>query len=127
MDLVQLKPSVAPLEIMHPTLGATGIILNLVGQDTKEFRDKVKQIAKFATLNKAKDLDIDMLEQQNLELVAACIVGWTGLEEDGIAIPFSTKKAFEIISDPAYSIVKEQVEVFVANRKNFFRKPGEAT
>lgn len=122
MKLTDLKPSVASMEVVHPTMGATGVTLRLVGQDTKQFRDKAKQIAKSVVGKGTKDVDLDAMQDQNLELVACCIVGWSGLEDDdGAELEYTPERALELIRNPELSFIKEQVEEFVADRKNFFR------
>lgn len=126
MKLTALLPNVAKMELTHPTLGATGITLSLIGQDTKVFRDKAKIIAKSMVGKTSKDIDIDVMERQNLELAASCIVGWTGIQDDdGNELPYSPDKAFELMTDPGLRFLREQVEEFIAERKNFFRVSGE--
>jgi len=125
MKLSTLLPNVAKMELIHPEIGPTGIFINLIGQDSKVFRDKAKVIASSLVGKSSKDADYDKLITQSIELAAACIVGWSGLEdEEGNEIPYSPAKALELVADPGLAYLKEQVEEFIADRKNFFRTAG---
>src|SRR5688572_24167571 len=105
MKLEQLMPSVAKMELIHPGTGATGLFLNLIGQDSKVFRDKARAVAKSMTGKKANEMDTAHLEKQNIELVAACVVGWSDEEAFG---PYSPARAIEVMSMDELAWIKEQ-------------------
>jgi len=115
------------MEVIHPTLGATGIILNLLGPDSKQVRDKAKALVKLGLGKKElTTADIEQAELQSNEVLAAAIVGWTGIEdENGEEITYTPAKALEFISDPGLSFMKEQIDQFIGERKNFFRPASE--
>lgn len=121
MDLNNLRPQVTEMEIQDPAGNPTGVVFSLIGKDTKQFRDKFKSIVKTNTAKKTKEVDLDSLEEQNAELLATSIVGWKGLTEGGVEVPYSPDKALSIIKDPELAFIKEQVEEFIQDRKNFFR------
>lgn len=122
MKLSSLKPSVAQLKLINAQGEATDVVLNLIGQDTKPFRDKARAIAKGMVGKTAKDVDLDILEKHNTELAATCLVGWVGLQDDeGNDIIYTPQAALELMNDPELAFIKEQVEEFIAERKNFFR------
>jgi hypothetical protein len=127
MKLQSLLPNVAKLEVIHPTLGATGIILTLLGPDSKQVREKVKGIIRLNVGKKEiTGADVDAVEKQGNELVATAIVGWTGIEDDnGKEIPYTPEKALELINDPGLAFMKEQIDVFINERKHFFRPASE--
>jgi len=118
MTLEQLKPTTSKMELIHPVAGASGVYLELIGQDSMPFRNKSKQLMK-QRLAKGKDdaIDVDQLEKDNAELAAACIVGW---DQETFG-PFSAEQSRAFMMDPELSWVREQVEVFVRERTNFFR------
>lgn len=123
MKLEQLLPSVAKMELIHPGTGPTGIYFNLIGQDSKAFRDKARAIAK--SLNaKQKDVDFTSLEDKNDELIATCVVGWSDTEAFG---EYSPARALEIIKMDELSWIKEEVEAFIKERANFFQRTPEIT
>jgi len=111
------------MHVLYPDGNDTGIELLLTGHDTKTFRDTAKNNYKECLTKKLDpQASFERDIEQNLTLVAACIVGWTGLEnDDGTEMLYSPKKALEIISMPEFAFMREQVEEFIAERKNFFR------
>lgn len=121
MKLENLLPSVAKMELNHPVNGPTGIFLSLIGQDSKVFRDKAREIARNLNDKQGKVNPLD-LEKQNVELVACCIVGWSDEEAFG---PYSPARALELMQMDELSWVKEEVESFIKERSNFFRGTGK--
>jgi hypothetical protein len=140
MELHNLFPITVDLEVIMPTGEPTGITLKVVGQDSKQFRDASKKIA--ATMigrDEDEKPDVELLEAQSVDMAAACVVGWTGLEhqvqneevnEQGETIvktrleplPYSSAKAVELLSMPQLTFMRQQVEAFVSKRAAFFRK-----
>ena len=58
-------------------------------------------------------------------LLAAMTVGWENvLDTEGNDIPFATEVARSLYV--SYPVVREQVDVFVANRRNFLRASLES-
>lgn len=124
MELNDLFPVAQDLAINLPDGEPTGIKFKLVGQDSKQFRDLARQFQqKF--LGDAKPT-ADDLEQMNVALTAACIVGWTGLTDSGEPVPYAKDKALELMAMPELAFIREQVERFTASRRNFFRRGVEA-
>lgn len=124
MKLESLLPSVQKMPLKHPVSGEeTGIEFNLVGQDSKPFRDKARAISKGMIGKKTQDLDPIAIEAESFELVAACIVGWNDEEAFG---PYTPSKAVELMKMDELAFAREQIEEFVKLRANFFRKLGEA-
>lgn len=118
MKLESLFPQVAKLELIHPGTGATGVFLHVVGQDTKVFRDKAREIARSISKTKGQTADPVEMEREGIELVAACIVGWSDEEAFGV---YSPARALELMQMDELGWVREQVEAFVKERANFFR------
>lgn len=113
-----------PLPITYPDGSPSGLVLQVVGQDSKAFREVAKKFAKQMLGTDARP-DIDHLEQQNGELIAACIVGWSGLDDATGSVPYSADKAVELMLTPELSFIREQVEGFAGKRTNFFRAGQE--
>ena len=120
MELANLFPNRQSLTVIHPITGETDWILTIVGIDSAEFNKSMSVKAQRLIDGKGAQ-SIEERQKDAAELVAACIVGWTGLSSNGVQIPYSPEKALELISDPSLSWVKEQVETFVNTRANFFR------
>lgn len=117
MTLNDLRPTTKKIELIHPTQGNTGIYVELVGQDSKAFRERSKALMK-QRLAEGKDakIDVDQLEKDNADLAATCVVGW----DEEVFGPFSKEKAREIMGDPELTWIREQVEEAVKERTNFF-------
>lgn len=122
MELSQLFPISTDLDIILPTGESTGIKLKVVGQDSKQFREVSKRIATSMLGKEEEKPDVEALERQGAELAAACIIGWSGLTEGGIEIPFTQQKAVELMLMPELTFIRQQVEVCVSKRASFFRK-----
>jgi hypothetical protein len=121
MDIKSLFPSTQQMEVKLPNGETTGIVRTLQGQDTKAFRDAAKLFAAKQMERKDKAIDLNDLEKQRLELALVCLVDWDGIEEEGVAVPFSKTKARELLSLEALGFIIEQIEEFVTLRANFFR------
>jgi hypothetical protein len=124
MDLSDLFPIARDLEIKMPDGTPTGIVLKVVGQDSKEFRNFAKRIAS-QVMSREDKVSVDELEKQGAEAVAACIVGWTSFLTNGEPLPYSPEKAIELMATPELAFVREQVEAYVTQRANFFRPRTE--
>lgn len=119
MELSNLFPVAVDLAINLPDGSPTDIKFKVVGQDSKAFRDVAKRYAQ-QFMGSEDRPSIDVLEQQNSELVAACIVGWSGLTEGGEPLVYSKEKAVELMLNAELAFLREQVETHVAKRANFF-------
>ena len=123
MKLQSLFPHTAPLNIVDGSGNQTGITFEMVGADSKQYREAAKKAARLV-LGKDKEMssDYDLIEKSTAALYAACILGWSGLDDDdGSALPYSQAKALEFMVTPELSFIREQVEGFVFKRSEFFR------
>ena len=118
MKLEQLLPSSQVLVVKDIDGNDTDFKIHLVGKDSKQFREASNKVTK-SMIGKGSD-DQEVLMKANGELLAACIIGWEGLAD----IPYTPEKALEFMSMPEMQPVQEQVDAFVAQRANFFRKSG---
>lgn len=123
MKISQLLPKSQDLPINFPDGEPTGIVLKVVGQDSKQVREVTKRFALVMDGDTQTLERINQMEQRAAEIVAACIVGWSGLEDDdGGPLPYSTEKALELVSKPELAFIAEQVVRYAADRQNFFRR-----
>lgn len=123
MKLQALYPHTTTLDIKDGVGNPTDIKFSMVGADSKQYRDAAKKAAK-SVLGKDKEIsqDYDLIEKSNAALYAACILDWTGLEdESGAPVPYSQTKALEFMMTPELTFIREQVEAFVFKRAEFFR------
>lgn len=132
MDLAKFDTSKtsekgAELVVLNPeTFEETDIKLRLAGTDSSVYRNQIKARAEKA-MNKGQKkqaLDFDKSEREGCELLAACTLGWEGLEENGKPIEFSTEAAADLYMRHRW--LKEQVDRFIGDRTNFFPKSSKA-
>ena len=117
----------ASMELEHPVNGDvlkddTGkpITIELMGMDSAEYRNKQRELQSRRMSKMMKGKGSPMLsDAEACELLAAATKGWSGIVEDGKAIKFSTKAAFDLYM--AHFWIREQVDAFIADRANFFK------
>lgn len=123
MDISALitKEEAVDCEIFHPVTGeSTGIIIKLLGSDSKEWKQAARAIKARAIKQGKKKLSDEEMEQMPYELLASVTVGWEGLEENGKKVKFSKEEAKRIYE--TVPIIAEQVDKFVGDRENFLPK-----
>lgn len=124
MRLDHLYPTSQSLVIKDGLGEETDIVLQVIGMESKPVREAAKRMHK-STIGRTEQ-DIDALEKGNAEVVAACITGWTGLENADGPVPYSHAKALELMMMPELTFMRAQVEEFVSERVRFFRKGDQA-
>lgn len=120
MDLSQLNVSAAGssvLTLRHPATGEDlDITITLLGKDSPEYRKAVSKTGN-ARLGSRKKLTVEQAQQDGIDLLTAVTVGWSGLEENGEALPYTQDNAKRIYRE--YSWIREQADEFVHDRANF--------
>lgn len=119
VTLKDLMPQASRMELMHPVMGALGIYIEVVGQDSLQYRQVTKQLMKARLDRDGKKMDVEQMEKDNAALIASCIVGWS---DDGVFDAYTPERAKELMVMPELSWIREQLEAFVSERANFFRK-----
>jgi hypothetical protein len=129
MDLAQFDTSKTSekgveLVIINPkTLEESEVKIRLAGIDSSYYRNQIKlraeqQLSKGQ--KKATTIDMDKSELEGCKLLAACTLGWSGIEENGKAIEFTYENAVDLYM--RYKFLQQQVDRFVGDRANFFPK-----
>jgi len=122
-----LSPEGEEMVVTHPATGAqlidesTGepVTITLVGRDSDEFRTaQRKNIDKRAAMQK-RMMSFEEIEAEATDTLVACTKGWKHVGLDGEDLPFSAENARKLYT--RYYWLREQVDVFVARRANFFR------
>lgn len=123
--LAELRPIAAKVELKHPlTAEGLGVFIEMVGTESAEFRNAFKVLAKKrALLTADESKDIDLIESDSNEMLAVCVLGWSDDEFFGSA--FSHEKLVEVLADPELEFIKTQLNEFVVDRTNFFRKDNK--
>ena len=115
MDLLNLKPQLeAVIPVLHPLTGEPikDMTYTLAGKTSPEFRAAAREA------DKQKDA-----EDKGVDLFAGAIIGWSGFEEDGVALNCDMDTKRRILKQ--YDWLLEQVieklrdkETFLPNARN---------
>jgi hypothetical protein len=102
----------------------SGAFITLLGKDSAEFRaildERSRAYADRGAAGLPLELDADEREQASREMLARCTKGWRGLERaDGTELVYSHSAAIDLYA--TYPAIREQVNVFIADRANFVR------
>ncbi len=129
LDLAEMADGGADLELEHPVTGelldheGKKFIITLAGTDSAAYRNKQrelqsKRIAKMS--RKRNNKDFILSDEDTSALLAAATIGWSGIMVGGEEIEFSTAAAKKLYLERNW--IREQVDVFVGDRANFFTK-----
>lgn len=118
LDTAKVAEEGVELRVAHPTTGEDlGIVITLIGTDSKTFRDISKSRATASLKKKTREIDLDQNESDAVELLAKCTKGWTGITENGKEVAFSYDNAVQLYTK--YLWLREQIDRFMADRSNF--------
>lgn len=106
----QLAAKPIDVELKHPTEGDTGIFVKIVGPQSKQFRDA---LAKFEESEGTAD--------DNLDLFAACFVGW---DEEAFEQEFSNEAARHFLKAPENAWAANFLIAIIKDHTQFFRAVG---
>lgn len=125
-DLSEYKAAavdVADIDIVHPVTGQSlGMKIQVLSIDCDEYRKEAMRLQneniRYYRKNRGKTT-AERIAQEALDLLVAVTVGWQGLLENGQPVPFTKENCQRIYTD--YPFIKEQVDEFVGDRRNFIR------
>lgn len=135
----------AKISITHPRTGlATGIVISVLGSDSEAYRNllrkqqnrRLEAAAKNRGMRKGSTVTAEALEEESLDLLIACTVGWETVEKDakgadvsrpeiemdeGEWLPCTPENARRVYADPGLAWLREQVDAEIADRSNFLK------
>jgi len=120
LDTGPLSEEGRPLEVMDPETGEPlGITIILRGAESDTYKRAFRaQVNKRMNARQGKTT-IEQLEAEAIDLLAACTVGWTGIDLDGQEFPFSRSNAVTLYG--RFGWLKKLVDSFVSNEANYRR------
>ncbi len=101
------------------------VAVKLLGPDSEVYRDisraqLKKRLTRTSDAKKLNELDFAEVDADGLELITACVVGWSNVfDTDGKEIPCTKENARKLLE--GYPVLREQVDVFVATRTHFIK------
>lgn len=125
-DLSSYKASAldtAEIEITHPQTGENlGVKIRVMSVDSDEYRKEAMRLQnesmRYYRKNRGKTT-AERIAQEALDLLVAVTVGWEGVEENGQPLPFSKDNCRRVYTEIPF--IKEQVDEFVGDRRNFIK------
>lgn len=109
----QLAATPKDIELIHPVVGETGIVMQVAGPHSKQFQNAYDVFSTSAQLS-----------DDNLKLFCSCIIGW---DEEAMEMPFSLENAEKFFADPTNAWVSNQLAPVMKEYKQFFRIEGGQT
>lgn len=124
-DLVSQANEASVMTVTHPITGqemtddnGEPVTITLLGAESTVLKSELRKRAKKAIQSGKKNIDIEQVEREAADMLAALTVSWTGLSENGEPLVFSKQAASEIYFK--YSWLRDQVDSFVNDRQNFW-------
>ncbi|MGH6646212.1 hypothetical protein [Aquabacterium sp.] len=127
MSKPSIRAKIAKLELIHPTEGACGWVLDVVGFDSPRVRSKIKEVAASAAAKPHADgITVEKMnadQRSNAEITASAVVGWNQAfaDADESIGPYTHETALAILAAEDIGWVLDQVQAFMSKRANFFR------
>lgn len=128
MDFSKIENSAnegAWIDIEFPGVEESGVRFKILGKDSDAYRDKQKAIMDRRIKNRKMKITADDVEEEGLSLLAACVIEWEGVEKGDLATPCNYSNVREMLANPDYSFVKDQVDEAVGDRANFLKFCGK--
>lgn len=113
----------ADIAIQHPVTGEDlGITIQVLSPDSDEYRKAALQLQneniRYIRKNRGKTT-AERISQEAMDLLVAITQGWSGVVENGQPVPFSPDNVRRVYTE--YPFIKEQVDEFTADRRNFMK------
>lgn len=99
--------------------GTTPVTITVVGTYSKRYRRLAEANRDKMLKQRRTQLDGEQLDEQSLETVAGCILGWDGFTADGAPFPFTKANAVTLLKAAPW--MREQVEAAMNDHAAFFR------
>lgn len=124
MDLDAIQPRTGSMPVKHPVTGEpTDAVILVAGVDSEQYQVAQRQAWERRLDRSSQGRNkptFEEYEQDGLELLVACTVGWSGLSKDGKDLDYTPAAARKLYSDPRYVWLRTQVDRFIGDRANFF-------
>ena len=124
-DISEVVKGDAPFEfaLVHPvTKEELDVKITVVGMDSEVYRktshhQRSRRLKSIRPNGKSSGINMEELEADGIELLAACTTGWKNMSYRGSELPFSKENAVMVYKEQAW--VREQVDEAIGDRANF--------
>jgi hypothetical protein len=127
LDTTKAAEDGAVLEIRHPTSGAVlsngdgrAVTLTLAGMDSQRARKAERQATNRRLRmggRRAISVTADELDNDSLDLLAACTLAWSGFAVDGSELECNAENARRLYRQ--FPWLREQAQQYIDDRANF--------
>ena len=118
--------------VKHPeTNQPTPMVMNLAGPEHPN-RKKIAFAAQrrlrkvLQQTGKLQLADPEEEEQDEVDMLVACTLGWRGVTVGGKSLAWSQDAARSIYSDPKRRWLRDQIKAALNEREHFIKRSGEA-
>lgn len=123
-EFAQQSLDSAILTLTHPATGeAMNIKITLASPDSEAYRKVSMRVQnaqlKYALQNRGKTT-AERLAANGLDVLVGATLDWEGIAENGVPLPCTLENVRRVYTD--FPFIREQVEEFLGDRQNFFRK-----
>lgn len=110
---------VAEINILSEAGEPTDVRIQVYSPDSEQYRKAANRVRNntMKFIRKNNGTTAERIEADMVEILANVTVGWSGLTENGQPWPFSIENARRLYTD--FPFIREQVDEFVGDRKNF--------
>jgi len=122
----QLLPQVGEMPIIHPAYGDLDCKLKIQGMWVPSVKQKALEAVTWLQKTNKEQTPEDMVklitkvETISSESAALAVVGWT--DDVTMGGPYSPAYASEVLGRPDMGWLRDQVNEFIGDQRNFFRK-----
>jgi hypothetical protein len=114
------------LDIIHPVTGdKTGLVVQVVSYRSERVKRVQRRLGNAAMRegkkNPKKVGTVEEIEERTNEIVAAAIIGWN-MTKAGQPVPCTPEEIVNIVSDPRYFFIAEQVDKAADEDANFTKR-----
>jgi hypothetical protein len=135
LDLTTLDTATAAdagsiMEVLHPTTGAVltheggkAVTITLAGQDSARYQGAARasrnRRLKAQQSGRRVQISAEEMENDGIETIVSCTLGWDGIGVDGAPLPFSPDNARMLYKRLPWLL--EQADAFISDRANFLK------
>jgi len=120
IELSSLKPlDEATVTIIHPVLKDIGVTFNVIGSDSKEYRQMTNDLM-LKRMSQEEKPSREELEDDELSIIVTSVKSFSGVMIDGKELKSNKENIKKILSECGW--IKDQISSFIINKSNFFLK-----
>lgn len=126
LKIVSASREGADMPLLNPFDGSeTGAVFQVMGFDAPEIVAALRAFDRDEAKRPDRAEPDDVLARRRVAVCSAAVIGWTGFEFDGPQ-EYNSDLCREIMSNPEFAWIVDQVHRFGGHRRNFMPRPKDA-